>query len=135
VTSGIDGIGKHPKDKIECEFDDQALDLRIIGLNNKNLRLKLGPLGGLIEPAKCKLNVKTNSISSVLMKQESKQKHWEDIKAKKGGIIGDTSKKPKDKAADKDADPQASLMNMMKDMYDKGDDDMKRTIAESWSKA
>ena len=32
-------------------------------------------------------------------------------------------------------DPSASLMGMMKDLYNTGDDDMKRTIAESWSKA
>ena len=32
-------------------------------------------------------------------------------------------------------DPQANLMTLMKDLYDKGDDTMKRTIAESWSKA
>lgn len=33
---------------------------------------------------------------------------------------------------DKDADPSASLMNMMKNLYQEGDDDMKRTIAEAW---
>ena len=33
---------------------------------------------------------------------------------------------------DKNADPQASLMNMMKQMYNDGDDNMKKTIAEAW---
>lgn len=32
-------------------------------------------------------------------------------------------------------DPQASLMNMMKKMYQEGDSDMKRTIAEAWTKS
>lgn len=32
-------------------------------------------------------------------------------------------------------DPQASLMHMMKNLYETGDDDMKRTISESFSKA
>ncbi len=32
----------------------------------------------------------------------------------------------------KDEDPGASLMSMMKQMYDSGDDDMKRTIAKAW---
>jgi hypothetical protein len=32
-------------------------------------------------------------------------------------------------------DPQAGLMDMMKKMYDEGDDDMKRTINEAMAKA
>ena len=32
-------------------------------------------------------------------------------------------------------DPNGSLMNMMKELYESGDDDMKRTINESWAKA
>ena len=36
---------------------------------------------------------------------------------------------------EKDADPSASIMNMMKKMYDEGDDDMKRTIAKAWTES
>lgn len=35
----------------------------------------------------------------------------------------------------KPEDPNAGLMNMMKKMYEEGDDNMKRTIAEAWTKA
>ncbi len=31
-----------------------------------------------------------------------------------------------------DEDPSASLMKMMKQMYDEGDDEMKRTIKKAW---
>ena len=34
-----------------------------------------------------------------------------------------------------ESDPQAGLMNMMKKMYDDGDDDMKRTIAKAWTES
>lgn len=33
---------------------------------------------------------------------------------------------------DEKADPQESLMGMMKQMYDEGDDEMKRTIRKAW---
>uniref|UniRef100_A0A0M3HM17 SGS domain-containing protein n=1 Tax=Ascaris lumbricoides TaxID=6252 RepID=A0A0M3HM17_ASCLU len=33
---------------------------------------------------------------------------------------------------DEKADPQESLMNMMKQLYDEGDDEMKRTIRKAW---
>lgn len=34
-----------------------------------------------------------------------------------------------------DEDPQAGIMNLMKKMYDDGDDDMKRTIAKAWTES
>ena len=34
--------------------------------------------------------------------------------------------------ADTSGDPQAGLMSMMKQMYDDGDDEMKRTIKKTW---
>ena len=33
---------------------------------------------------------------------------------------------------DEKGDPQESLMTMMKQMYEEGDDEMKRTIRKSW---
>ena len=49
-----------------------------------------------------------------------------DKPAKKGGALDNLSA---------GEDPQASLMGMMKDLYNSGDEEMKKTIAESWSKA
>ncbi len=60
---------------------------------------------------------------------KSKNKRWDDIKEKKK-TLGDTSSSSK--KDDKDADPSGSLMNMMKELYETGDDTVKRTIAESW---
>ena len=34
---------------------------------------------------------------------------------------------------DKDKDPSESLMDLMKKMYDEGDDEMTRTIAKAWT--
>jgi calcyclin binding protein len=44
-----------------------------------------------------------------------------------------TSKKGKNPPGQKD-DPQNSIMQMMKDMYDDGDDNMKKIIGEAFSK-
>lgn len=41
----------------------------------------------------------------------------------------------KEKKEEKDANPGDSIMNMMKKMYEEGDDNMKKTIAEAWTKA
>lgn len=39
------------------------------------------------------------------------------------------------RAVDKDADPNDSLMSLMKQMYEDGDDEMKRTIAKAWTES
>ena len=71
----------------------------------------------------CKFKVKKNGVTITLYKK-SQLDTWTDIKPKKtllNADRGDTSK-----------NPQGDLMAMMKDMYQNGDDDMKRMISESW---
>ncbi len=45
----------------------------------------------------------------------------------------ESSKLNSDPKVDSAADPSAGLMDMMKKLYDEGDDDMKRTIAKAWT--
>eukprot|EP00347_Sterkiella_histriomuscorum_P009202 403342134 len=138
MTSGLDGIGKHPKQNIDCEFTDNSLDLRVLDFNGKNYRQKIAPLNNLIDPAASKMKVKSNIIVLELRKHTI-GKHWDDVKEKKSTLGGqDKKKRPEEDSNPLGAggeDPQASLMNMMKKMYEEGDENMKRTIAESWTKA
>ena len=76
--------------------------------------------------------MKSNSITVTLKKEEAG--HWIDL-TKKKGLASAMGKKDKDSADLDGKDPQASLMQMMQNLYQTGDEDMKRTIAESWSKA
>jgi len=80
VISGVEGIGKHPREQIECEFGDKELDLRIYDFKQKNWRLKITPLHKPIDPSKCELKVKSNSLTIQLKKAESS--FWSDIKEK-----------------------------------------------------
>ena len=52
---------------------------------------------------------------------------WGDLVGKKDQFKSDDLKK--------DADPQASLMNMMKKMYDEGDEETKRSMKKAWFEA
>ena len=90
-------------------------------------RLKIAPLGKEIQPTESKFHVKGNSVTITLVKKANE--HWDDIKERSSPF------KAPQKGMDKDEDPQASLLKMMKDMYDSGDEDMKRMIAQSWTKA
>ena len=114
ILSGIDGIGKHNKQNIDCEFNDQSFDLRILSFNGKNWRLKIAPLNGLIDPAACKLKVKSNSITLELKK--AKSRYWDDVKENKK--TGAASSKGQSGSDNKGDDTGANLMSMMKDMYE-----------------
>lgn len=85
-------------------------------------------MNGIIDPAKCKIKVKSSGITIEMKKGNTK--YWDDIKEKKGLL---SSKKKEEE--EKDKDPSASLMEMMKELYETGDEQMKKTIAESWQKA
>ena len=58
------------------------------------------------------------------------KKNWEQLAFKEDKFASD---KKEDKNDSKD--PGAGIMDMMKKMYDEGDDNMKRTLAEAWTKA
>jgi hypothetical protein len=126
ITSGVDGIGKHSKDNIDCEFTDIGFVFRILSFNGKNYRLKISPLYDLIDPADSKFKVKSKSITIDQVKR--KKKHWPDIKQTK------SLTKEADEIGKK-KNPSAGLMGMMKEFYETGDENIKRTIAESWQKA
>ena len=114
-----------PKENIECNFSSNTFDLIVKAYNRKNLRLKIVKLNKDIDAAKSIINIKTNSISITLKKATDGS--WDDIKEKKSLF----ATKEEDDEKNKDKDPSASLMNMLKDMYNSGDDDMKRMIAQS----
>jgi calcyclin binding protein len=87
----------------------------------------VAPLNGPIDPAASKLKVKSNSITLELVKGSSK---WWDALNNRGLRL--TTTPP---TASQQKDSNASLMGMMKELYENGDDSMKKTIAESWQKA
>lgn len=125
--TGLDGIGKHDKQMIDCEFTDSLVDLRILNFNGKNWRLKLNPLNGLINPAASRLKVKTNSVSLELIKANTR--HWDDVIKKKP-----PGPRPRPDADERPGFGSTSIMGIMKDLFQNGDENMRKTIEESWTK-
>ena len=133
LLKGLDGIGAHDKEAIQCSFEADSVDLKIRGFKGKNLRFVLKPLSYHVNAAACRIQVKSNSISITLKKEEQKQ--WINLTKKAGLAQAVTDKEAANPDSLDDSDPQASLMKMMKNLYQTGDDDMKRTISESFAKA
>lgn len=122
------GVGTIPnkKEQISCEFGNDSFDVSVLNLNGKNYRLKRDNLEHDIVPGKSKYIVKADKIVLKLHK----------IKGEYGSFdfwskLTDAKRKLK---SQKGADPSAGLMDMMKDMYNSGDDNMRKIIGESMLK-
>ena len=81
-----------------------------------------------ISPDDCSIKTTKTGVTITLAKVNPGT--WSNLKAVKGEKKDDPMPK-----MDKDADPSAGLMNLMKQMYSSGDDEMKRTIAKSMYEA
>jgi calcyclin binding protein len=64
----------------------------------------------------------------VFLAKSMTSKHWPHLIASEM-----KAKEPKVPDMDPNEDPSAGLMNLMKKMYEEGDDEMKRSIAKAWT--
>jgi len=123
----IPDIGSISKEKIKCHFTKSSVDLVIHGLNGKNYRLLKDNLDKDIDPDKSKYVVKKHKIIVKLAKVKAEYglyDSWQNLSSKK-------SKKSKEKIK---SNPSESIMEMMKEMYDSGDDNMRKVIGETMLK-
>ncbi|EFN81395.1 calcyclin-binding protein [Harpegnathos saltator] len=120
-----------PKESVICNFTDKSLDLRILDLDNRDYHLPINNLCAEINIEKSNVKIKTDMIVVSLIKKVAKEwSHvtWVEKRIKEAKVtsmpeVGD------------DSDPGANLMNLMKRMYQDGDDDMKKTIAKAWTES
>jgi calcyclin binding protein len=125
LMSGLDGIGE-VKEGVTCNFTSSSFDLKIVGLDGKNYRLSKTNLDKEIDPEKSKIVVKKDKVTIKLKKIKGQYgfEHWGDL----------VSKKSADQKKKEEKDPMSGIMDLMKNMYDEGDDTMKKTIGEAMMK-
>ncbi|GBL77445.1 Calcyclin-binding protein [Araneus ventricosus] len=125
----MNGVQNFAANCISTTFEDKSFELQIIDEEKKvNYILTVKNLLYKIVPGESYSKVKTDMV--VLFLRKASTQNWE--------FVTEVEKKAKDAKTpkfDKEEDPGASLMTMMKQMYEDGDDDMKRTIAKAWTEA
>ena len=122
-VSGLDGVGDLPKENIVCNFEEDAFDLTVKDLNGKSYRLNVTNLDKSIDVKRSKIKVKSSRVNVMLRKVDGKcsPDHWSDLR----------SKQSKDAKERLEKDPSAGIMDLMKDMYNSGDDKMRETIGKA----
>ncbi|ESW29760.1 hypothetical protein PHAVU_002G096900 [Phaseolus vulgaris] len=121
IYVSMEGIDEN---KIESEFKSISFDVKFHDVQGKNYRCAISKLHKEIVPEKCKVLVKPKRAIITLVK--ASKGNWLDLHFK------DDKLKPN---LDKEKDPMAGIMDMMKNMYEEGDDEMKKTIAKAWTDA
>ena len=118
----LNDIGQHDKSKITTEYKKNEIDIIVNDFKGNTYRFHREPFAEII-PEKCKYTLSSNRINLFIYK--AKEEKWTAYQK------GKEFKAPKMNSKD----PQAGLMDMMKQMYQDGDDEMKRTIAKAWTEA
>eukprot|EP00250_Pteridium_aquilinum_P024493 c2915_g1_i1 orf=463-1095(-) len=111
------------KEKIGVDFKAKSFELKVHDIDGKNYRLGVPHLCKAIAPEKCSFIVKPTRITIILKKLDKGT--WADLHGKE-----DKSKPQAD-----DKEPMSGLMQLMKNMYDDGDEEMKKNIAKAYSEA
>lgn len=127
----LTNVHQLPKEAIVCNFTEKSFDLRVNGLDNKNYHLPINNLCAEIDIEKSNFKIKTDMIVVSLAKKIAKD--WSHVTLVEKRIKD--AKSPSMPELGEDSDPSASLMNLMKKMYQDGDDEMKKTIAKAWTES
>lgn len=126
----LPGVGSLvEKENVTVEFAEKSFDLIIKGYKDKNYRLWRDNLENEIDTVKSKKIIKADKILVKLAKKKSEYgsyEHWSSLTSKK-------NKKSSSGGGNKE-NPAAGIMDMMKDMYDSGDDKMRKVIGETMMK-
>ncbi|KAL5771965.1 hypothetical protein ACOSQ2_011889 [Xanthoceras sorbifolium] len=121
IYLSLEGVDQ---EKIETEFKQMSFDVKFHDVQGKNYRLTIPKLNKAIVPENCKVVVKPSRVIITLVK--ASKGNWLDLHFKEDKL------KPN---LDKERDPMAGIMDLMKNMYEEGDEEMKRTIAKAWTDA
>ncbi|KAH0643742.1 hypothetical protein KY290_033512 [Solanum tuberosum] len=121
IYLSLEGVDQ---EKMETDFKPMSFDAKFHDVHEKNYRFSLPKLNKEIVPEKCKVLVKPTRVVITLFK--ASKGNWLDLHYKEDKL------KP---SLDKEKDPMAGIMDMMKNMYEDGDEEMKKTIAKAWTDA
>ncbi|KAK6484231.1 calcyclin-binding protein [Huso huso] len=125
----LNGVHKIPADNIQTNFTERSFEVLVKDLEGKNYQMNINNLLSAIDAEESFRKVKTDMVL-VMCKKKTQQK-WEFLTQ----VEKKTNDKKKPSADTADTDPSDGLMNILKKMYDEGNDEMKRTINKAWTES
>ena len=125
VYCTVPGLQAQDKDKVHTQFTPSSFDVRVEGIEGVAYRLVKTNLFKDIDPDACKVRVKTGRVVLSLAKVNALD-WWSDLASSKPRKAGGSSAP---------SSPDGGIMDLLGDMYNSGDANMKRVIGEAWTKS
>ncbi|KAH8400578.1 hypothetical protein KR222_007118, partial [Zaprionus bogoriensis] len=123
----LNGVQSCPEEAVTVDYTEHSLQLHVRDLNGKDFGLTVNNLLFAIDIAKSYRKLKTDMVAIYLKKAEE-GKQWDVLTS-----IQMRLKQKQDHELSKDADnPEGSLVNIMKKMYNSGDSKTKQMVAKAW---
>ncbi|XP_060053886.1 calcyclin-binding protein isoform X2 [Erinaceus europaeus] len=122
----LTGVHQVPHENVQVHFTERSFDLLVKSLNGKNYSMIVNNLLKPISVEGSSKKVKTDTVL-ILCKKKVENTRWD--------YLTQVEKECKEKekpSYDTETDPSEGLMNVLKKIYEDGDDDMKRTINKAW---
>lgn len=125
ISFSIPGVHEIPASAVQTSFTKDGFELTVRDLKGRNYRQVLTNLHASIRPTESSHTVRKDRVVVSLKKQTPEK--WYDLLASKKST---TTPKFEDKK-----DPSAGIMDLMRNLYEEGDEEMKRTIAKAWTES
>ncbi|XP_063283344.1 calcyclin-binding protein [Pelobates fuscus] len=125
----LKGVQHIPVDNVQVQFTERSFELLVKNLDGKNHTMTVNNLLNPISPESSLRKVKTDTV--LIMCSKKAEKKWDYLTQ----VEKQTKEKDKPSLDTKDEDPSAGLMNVLKKLYDDGDDEMKRTLNKAWTES
>ncbi|XP_030062162.1 calcyclin-binding protein [Microcaecilia unicolor] len=124
----VNGVHQIPAENTQVSFTERSFEVLVKNLNGKNYSLTVNNLLKPISVEGSSRKVKKDAV--LVMCKKVVEHKWEYLTQ-----VEKQSKEKEKPSFDTDADPSAGLMNVLKKIYDDGDDEMKRTINKAWAES
>ncbi|KAM9322104.1 calcyclin-binding protein [Pholidichthys leucotaenia] len=128
IYLALKDVHKIPAENVEVNFTERSFSVLVKDLDGKNHQMTVLNLLYAINEKDSYKKIKTDMVLIMCKKQVTKK--WDCLTA-----VEKQSKEKDKPSMDENADPSEGLMNMLKKIYDEGDDEMKRTINKAWSES
>ncbi|KAI3383349.1 hypothetical protein SNEBB_000579 [Seison nebaliae] len=116
---------------INCCFEEDSINFEVIA---KGIRYQL-KISGLLHNIKGKnSSFKLTDKQITIFLRKSQEVNWPSL-TKCENILQEKKKNKMANMANPGDDPSASMMNLLKQMYQDGDDKMKQEIAKTWTQS
>ncbi|XP_012372824.1 calcyclin-binding protein-like [Octodon degus] len=121
------GVHQVPAESVQVHFTERSFDVLVKNLNGKNYSMIVNNLLKPVSVEGSSKKVKTDTVL-ILCRKKAENIRWE--------YLTQVEKECKEKekpSYDAETDPSEGLMNVLKKIYEDGDDDMKPTINKAWA--